>query len=183
MGKKTKINHSSSRMNTLIFGLVIITIYFKQNSADPFNTPKLSLTLILCGLLIGPLLNSYYRVKVNKKSIESTGVLLGTVFIVSLTYALFNTDVFIRGFIGDTQRRNGYLHYLSMMVIFLYLVRNTDLTFARTVIKSCIWLNLILGSYGLLQITGNDFVEWNNPYNSMISTMGNPNFASAILAF
>ena len=183
MGKKITENHSSSRMNTLIFGLVIITIYFKQNSADPFNTPKLLLTLILCGLLIGPLLNSYFRVKINKKSIESTGVLLGTVFIVSLTYALFNTDVFIRGFIGDTQRRNGYLHYLSMMVIFLYLVRNTNLNFARTVIKSCIWLNLILGSYGLLQITGNDFVDWLNPYNSMISTMGNPNFASSILAF
>jgi hypothetical protein len=33
-----------------------------------------------------------------------------------------------------------------------------------------------------MQITGNDFVNWINPYNSMIGTTGNPNFASALLA-
>jgi hypothetical protein len=30
--------------------------------------------------------------------------------------------------------------------------------------------------------TGNDFIKWDNPYNSMIGTLGNPNFASALLA-
>jgi O-antigen ligase len=33
-----------------------------------------------------------------------------------------------------------------------------------------------------MQSTGNDFVTWNNPYNSVISTTGNPNFSSAIYA-
>lgn len=183
MAKKIKAKQSSPGMTTLIFGVALITIYFKQNSADPFNTPKLLLTLILCGLLIGPLAYSYYKVKIEKKSLESISVLLSTVFIISLTYALFNTDVFIRGFIGETQRRNGYLHYLSMVVIFLFLVRSISFEFVKKTIKICIWLNLILGSYGLIQITGNDFVDWANPYNSMISTMGNPNFASSMLAF
>ena len=183
MGKKTKVNKASSQSTPLIFGLILITIYFKQNTADPFNTPKLILTLVLCGLLIGPLIYSYYKVGARKKSIELVGVLLGTIFIVSLTYALLNTDVFVRGFIGDTQRRNGYLHYLSIIIIFFYVIRNINFEFAEKIIKITIWLNLILGGYGLLQITGNDFVEWINPYNSMISTMGNPNFASAILAF
>jgi hypothetical protein len=36
--------------------------------------------------------------------------------------------------------------------------------------------------YGYLQLTGNDFVNWYNPYNSIITTVGNPNFASAIFA-
>jgi hypothetical protein len=36
--------------------------------------------------------------------------------------------------------------------------------------------------YGVIQISGNDFVDWVNPNNSMISTLGNPNFASAMLA-
>ena len=183
MGKKTKVNKASSQSTLLIFGLFLITIYFKQNAADPFNTPKLSLTLVLCAFLIGPLMHSYYKVGVRQKSIELVGVLLSAIFIVSLTYALLNTDVFIRGFIGDTQRRNGYLHYLSIIIIFLYLIRTINFEFAKKIIRISIWLNLILGVYGLIQITGNDFVEWTNPYNSMISTMGNPNFASAILAF
>jgi tetratricopeptide (TPR) repeat protein len=41
---------------------------------------------------------------------------------------------------------------------------------------------LILGVYGLMQTTGHDFVSWNNPYNSIISTVGNPNFAAGIMA-
>ena len=39
-----------------------------------------------------------------------------------------------------------------------------------------------LSVYGVIQISGKDFVAWDNPYNSMISTLGNPNFASATLA-
>ena len=177
------MNKVSSQSAVLIFGLFLTTLYFKKDDADPFNTPKLSVILILCGLLIGPLIYSYYKVSVRQKSIELVGVLLSIFFIISLTYALFNTDVFIRGFIGDTQRRNGYLHYLSMVIIFLYLIRNTNFEFTKKIIKLAIWLNLILGVYGLIQITGNDFVDWNNPYNSMIATMGNPNFASSMLAF
>jgi hypothetical protein len=33
-----------------------------------------------------------------------------------------------------------------------------------------------------MQISGLDFVQWNNPYNAIISTVGNPNFAAAIMA-
>ena len=148
VGKKTKVNKASSQSALLIFGLVLTTVYFKQSAADPFNTPKLSVTLILCGLLIGPLIYSYHKVGMRKKSIELVSVLVSTFFIVSLTYALLNTDIFIRGFIGDTQRRNGYLHYLSMIIIFLYVIRNINFEFVKRIIKIGIWLNLILGAYG-----------------------------------
>jgi tetratricopeptide (TPR) repeat protein len=40
----------------------------------------------------------------------------------------------------------------------------------------------VLGIYGLMQYSGSDFIDWNNPYNSIISTLGNPNFAAAIMA-
>jgi len=183
MRKKTKVNNPIFGSTTLISGVFLITIYFKQNSADPFNTPKLLLTLILSGLLIGSLIYSYYGVNISKKSIEFMSILLSTIFITSLTYALLNTDVLIRGFIGDTQRRNGFLHYLSMVIIFLFLVRNVNFEFAKKMIKTCIWLGSILGIYGMFQIIGKDFIDWNNPYNAMISTMGNPNFASSMLAF
>ena len=33
-----------------------------------------------------------------------------------------------------------------------------------------------------MQISGIDFVTWNNQYNAVISTVGNPNFAAAIMA-
>lgn len=33
-----------------------------------------------------------------------------------------------------------------------------------------------------MQRTGNDFVSWDNPYNSIILTLGNPNYASALMS-
>jgi len=33
-----------------------------------------------------------------------------------------------------------------------------------------------------MQTTGNDFANWNNPYNAIIGTLGNPNFAAAVMA-
>jgi tetratricopeptide (TPR) repeat protein len=48
--------------------------------------------------------------------------------------------------------------------------------------KVAILIGLVLSCYGLMQINGKDFIKWSNPYNAMISTLGNPNFASATLA-
>ncbi len=180
MGKKIKDAGIST--NTILLGVFLVTVYFKTNSADPFNTPKLLVFAILSGILIGPLLYSYYFQKVKRKSAEFVGTVLSVVFIFALTWALINTDVFVRGFIGDTQRRNGFLQYLFLMILFLYLIRFTTIELAKKLIKTIPWVGLVVGSYGMLQILGKDFVEWNNPYNSMISTMGNPNFSSAILA-
>jgi hypothetical protein len=36
--------------------------------------------------------------------------------------------------------------------------------------------------YAFMQTNGKDFVNWNNPYNSIIGTVGNPNFAAAVMA-
>jgi len=181
VGKKSKDQKLTG--NILLSGIFIITIYFKQNSADPFNTPKLIATAILCGFLIGPLISSYLNQKIFKKSIEGTALILSISFITSLIWALLNTDVFIRGFIGDTQRRNGFLQYLFLVIIFLYLTRFANFEIANKFVKMVIIVSFIMSTYGLLQTFGKDFVQWANPYNAMISTMGNPNFASAILAF
>jgi tetratricopeptide (TPR) repeat protein len=40
----------------------------------------------------------------------------------------------------------------------------------------------MLGTYALMQNYGKDFVKWNNPYNKILGTLGNPNFASASMA-
>ena len=40
----------------------------------------------------------------------------------------------------------------------------------------------LFATYGSIQYLGFDFIQWVNPYNSIISTLGNPNYASAFLA-
>jgi O-antigen ligase len=110
--------------------------------------------------------------------------LLGVIllFVISQFVALFNTNLFILGLLGETQRRNGILFYLTMMVILLYaaMVINFDNIFQ--LLSRTLLIGLVLVSYGSLQILGKDFVKWNNPHNSMLGTLGNPNFASSLLA-
>jgi O-antigen ligase len=99
-----------------------------------------------------------------------------------MIFAFISTDVKIVGLIGDIQRRNGLLSYWALIIIFLYLSRIVNFGNINRLIIFSILICTVVASYGLMQITGNDFVNWINPYNSMIGTTGNPNFASALLA-
>ena len=173
---------NSGSVWALIFGLASITIYFKQDFEDPFNTPKLVLLLITAGWLSGHVINYYIKQNIKVNSLEFWTLVICSIFILFQIISLFNTNVFIIGLIGDTQRRNGFLDYFALTVILLFTSIRFNIFYAQRLIKSSIFIGLILSSYGLLQISGRDFVKWNNPYNSMISTLGNPNFASALLA-
>jgi hypothetical protein len=180
--KNTTKDRNSGSVWALIFGLAAVTIYFKQNFEDPFNTPKLILLLITAGWLFGHVINHYMKQKIKINSLEFYLLALCTIFILFQFISLLNTDVLITGLIGETQRRNGFLSYFALIVIFLFTSIRFNYFYSYRLIKSSILIGLILSSYGLLQISGRDFVKWNNPYNSMISTLGNPNFASALLA-
>jgi O-antigen ligase len=174
--------YKPSSIKFLIFGVAIITLYFNTKVADPFNTVKLIILLIVSGWLLGHLISSYREHPIKAKTADLSPIVLCVAFILTLTISTFYTDPFIVGLIGDTQRRNGLLQYFGLTIIFLYAARAIEHLSALLIYKVAIFLGLILSTYGLIQIAGKDFVEWNNPYNSMISTLGNPNFASSMLA-
>jgi O-antigen ligase len=175
-------NKSSNSVWFLIVGVAAVTIYLNTKAYDPFNTPKLILLILISGWLIGHLLNSYRQEKITSISAEFITVIISLLFLMALFISTILTDIRIVGFIGETQRRNGFFQYFALTVIFLYASRIMNFRLSIRVLKAAISTGLILSFYGIMQITGRDFVKWDNPYNSMISTVGNPNFASAILA-
>jgi O-antigen ligase len=157
-------------------------LFFKTDFYDPFNSAKLILLLVIDGWLLGHLINSYRLRPIVKRSNEFNMIMLLLGFIVSLLISLIQTDVLLVGLIGETQRRSGFLSYFGLSVIFLYAVRSINFSNIMRVYKIGIVTGALLSAYGVLQISGRDFVAWDNPYSSMISTLGNPNFASATLA-
>ena len=175
-------NKSSSSVWFLITGVATVTILLSTKAYDPFNTPKLILSVLISGWLFGHLINSYRQEKITPKSAEFVTLIISLLFLMALFISTVLTDIRIVGFIGETQRRNGFFHYFALTVIFLYASRVINFRFSIRILKAAILTGLILSFYGIVQITGRDFVKWDNPYNSMISTVGNPNFASAILA-
>lgn len=185
MNNSAKVKENSTHSSSiwfLIFGLAAVTLYFNTKAYDPFNTPKLIFLFIISGWLLGHVFKRYHKrnLKVSKK--EFIYLTVSISFISAQLFALYFTDIFVIGLIGDTQRRNGFLSYLSLVVIFVFCMVSVNYNYALRIVKSAILLGVVLCTYGLLQVTGNDFVSWNNPYNSMIATVGNPNFASSLLA-
>jgi O-antigen ligase len=177
--KPTSKNRS---FQILLLGSSAITLYFNSKSEDPFNSMKLILLLLLSGWIFGHLLDSYRNNFKKMKKDEFSILILTSSFIVALLISTMATDVRLIGFLGDLQRKNGFLSYFGLAILFLFTTRVIDFSNVKHLLNMVKVLGFILSLYGLIQISGNDFVAWNNPYNSMISTLGNPNFASALLA-
>jgi len=178
--KSKKLNSNS--VHFLLFTVASVTIFFKTDFYDPFNSAKLILLLILDCWLIGHLINSYKSKLVALKTLEFFVTAIIILFIVSLFISTLLSENFIVGLIGETQRRNGFLSYLGLVVILLYASRGIDLSNVNLVYRTALLVGVILSAYGVFQINGKDFIAWDNPYNSMITTLGNPNFASSMLA-
>ena len=184
VAKKT-FEQSDKKSNSvwfLILGVAFTNLYFDINSADPFNTPKLIITMVIASWLAGHLINILYRKNFLKNKLEQFTIILSILFIGFLFISTLQSDNFFRAFFGDTQRRNGFISYFAFVIIFLFTVHNLNYNYVLRVYKIALINGFIFSLYGLIQITGNDFVNWNNPYNAIISTVGNPNFASAIMS-
>ena len=166
----------------LLAGVSLITLYFNKSAYDPFNTPKLIILLITSGWLLGHIIDHYRNKSIKVRSRDFLYLGISGIFLFFLSVSLFFTDIFVIGLLGDTQRRNGFLSYLALTIILLFTALKINYFYVIRIIKVSILVGSILSGYGLLQITGNDFVQWNNPYNAMITTVGNPNFASSLLA-
>lgn len=173
---------TSSSIWLLLIGVSFITLYFDTEVADPFNTPKQIMLLIIATWLSGHLIKNFLTNKTLKNSDTAIPFGLTILFIVSLLISTLFSDVVFVSFIGETQRRNGFFTYLGLAIIFMYSILSLRNQMILRFLKVSIFTGLIVGLYGLFQVSGRDFVDWNNPYNSMISTLGNPNFASASLA-
>ena len=181
-----KLNKSSANkaqpINFIFLGTALITLGIYTNFYDPFNTVKLLILLFLAVVTLSYLALFIRTDQFFSNKSDKIAILLLIFFILGLTLSTVFSDVKIVSIFGDTQRRNGFLQYLSLAIIFIYSSRVMTLASSKVLIKLMIIVSFILSAYGIIQITGHDFVKWDNPYNRMIGTLGNPNFASALLA-
>jgi O-antigen ligase len=164
-----------------IFGsLIVATLYFQTNLADPFNSPKSWIIFLASAWLIGYLV-SFRSLITGNRELQIVAI-LATVFVVaSAVVTLFTKFKFIAIF-GDTQRRNGFTSYLSLALVLLASALFVRTFNVRRIYLVAVFVALPSAIYAFMQTNSKDFVKWNNPYNSIIGTVGNPNFASAVMA-
>jgi O-antigen ligase len=171
-----------SPLSYLVIGVSFITLFFNTKSADPFNTPKLSALLITAALSINYLVKYWQVNSVKKIKLDLFFILLLSFFLLSGMISVIFSESLSVALIGDTQRRNGFLSYLALSLVALAVSKTISFNTSKNLFKISILTGLVFSFYGIIQISGNDFVSWNNPYNAVIATVGNPNFASALMA-
>lgn len=178
--KKQKKTSNSSKVWWVLGGGFLVTLYFNSKIQDPFNSPKMWLLVLIASWLIGHLVQDFNKIKSSKLISKSTIIVIG--FLSALFISALLTDISYTAFFGENQRRNGWITYLALGVFFASAALYIRIENLRRFIVVSTATGVVLSVYGMLQISGIDFVSWNNPYNAVISTVGNPNFAAAIMA-
>jgi O-antigen ligase len=177
----TRVAHPDrTALNWLFVGGSLVTLFIWASIEDPFNAPKSWILYSVAFWLLGWV---GFQVKARWQSALDRSVLLFSgAFSLTLLLAFFFTDVKLQGIFGDYARRTGFLSYFSLVVFFvgasfLVTLSNVDLFDRVTLV-----VGFIVGFYGFLQHYKIDAIKWNNPYNSVLSTLGNPDFAAAVMA-
>jgi O-antigen ligase len=171
---------SQQAMKWLIWGGALTGLFFYTNLNDPINAPKSWILNIAGFWLMGWVL---FQVKSTFKVVPlKWASIISFAYLLALTVAFIATDNKYQGFFGDYARRTGYLSYLSLVFIFLAAAYLFDLSNLNFFARAVIIIGFIEGLYGNAQHFKFDFVNWNNPYNSVIATLGNPDFAAAFMS-
>lgn len=181
--KTQKSTNGGPGFNIILLLVASITLFYSTSAMDPINVPKQIILYVCAAWLFGALAfkgRNKLFVRLFKVNFNLEIVLLIFVLFQFIS-ALVSEDRLV-GIIGENQRKNGALTYLALSIVFIYTIHCFAKFKYQQFAQFTIFLAFILSLYGILQITGNDFESWVNSYNPVILTVGNPNFASALLA-
>ena len=151
--------------------------------SDPFNAVKFWALLLVSSFLIGRITPTiWFDFSAGSTSrAEKIGLLLVGLFLLTFVITFFTTDVKFTALFGAYQRRTGLLAYVGFAILFLAAMKLSKLESVRLLQAVIFGTASIMTLYGLLQHFHHDFVNWNNPYNPVLTTLGNPDFSSAVL--
>jgi O-antigen ligase len=163
----------------LIVGGSLVTLALWANLNDPFNAPKSWILSIAGFWLLGWVIAQVrYRWQ---NSFLRWAIILGCSFWVALATSFVATDNKFIGIFGEYQRRTGFLAYSCLVVLFLAASFLINLNNLKALHLATLFVGFLVGIYGFSQHLNRDFIHWNNPYNSVLSTLGNPDFAAAFM--
>jgi hypothetical protein len=102
-------------------------------------------------------------------------------FLMLTSSVLTNTSL-VRSISGYPGRANGLITFASIFIL-TWICASTVLPegFYQRLKNSVMTIFVMFSGYSLLQLFNLDPVPWNNPYNRIIGTLGNPNFSGAFL--
>jgi len=160
----------------LILG-VVVSLTFWVPHLDSFNISKF-LVLVVGVLILSVLALPDLKVKSQPKA----GAYLLLVFVIMLVVNLLTSPNTYKSLIGALGRNNGVLTFFCFAAL-AYLI---SIRFKLVDLPKLLWslagLGLFQTIYNIIQLADADPISWNNPYGLILGTLGNSDFAAALLA-
>ena len=164
----------------LALGVAAISLYITPAySNDPINVPKMFLLILTGFLAFGFVLANLKMLYIQNKYATS----LLAIFVLDLVIVLLTSGApLTQQLYGVNGRSTGFYSYLALALLLITGILVSDFNLTKLFSISLLICGVVSTFYGLLQAYGHDPVKWNNPYSSVISFLGNPDFASSFIA-
>jgi O-antigen ligase len=148
-------------------------------SLEPISLPKFTI-LGVCGVALFGVIAPFLR----KIFFSDTRFLICavTLFISCLVLTfLFSDSSFWPQIYGTFGRNTGLISYMCLATMLLSTALVSSYSFVGKLLWALIFSGFFNALYGVVQWSGNDPANWRLIHNSIIGTLGNPNFVSAYL--
>jgi putative inorganic carbon (HCO3(-)) transporter len=158
--------------------VVLTGTLFLSSLADPVNVVKLT-ALLICALIA--LVSAAVRITGERivRLPTDPAAWAAAALLVALVVATITAPTTTTAIVGTYGRNSGLLAYGAALTLFFLGARVWDAASTPILLLGAVFAGLLTASYGLLQYAGIDPIHWNNPFNPIIATLGNPDFASA----
>lgn len=176
-----KTAFGSKKTLTLVsYGMAAISLtVFTSGVTDPVNVTKL---FLLSGFVIAAVATLDKAgikslIEVHRLSI----IALGSFVFISIIVLVDSAAPFEQSVYGVYGRNNGFLLYILLAILLLTTLGTTQNNNFQKMINAMWVTGTVNTIYGLWVVLFGDFIGWNNPYGSLLGTLGNPNFAGSLL--
>jgi len=175
-----KNRRNFSEIKWVFASAVLITVLINPKLTDPFNAPKMYLLMLSSVIVFSFLV--FQEKSIPKAKSKNLITACMSLFLIIFAVQVLFTDLKYVAIFGDNLRQLGFLTYLGFVIFMLATIKFFKFE-ARTLFNNAILvLSAFYVVYGIMQYSGNDPFNWINQYNPIIGTLGNPNYASALMA-
>lgn len=174
------MNSVSKIQRIPIYVASLVTIVVMPNLMDPINVPKMMFLVLGAGITLGVFWKNFINLR--EQSLRPLFLISSWFALALLSASIFSPQPLFKSIVGVWGRNNGSLTYISLLVLFLAIASQKSLTPAIHAVKALSILGFGCAAYGVLQTFGLDPIDWENPGNELLLTLGNSNFAGAFIA-
>jgi O-antigen ligase len=161
-------------------GGVTAVMVLAWNTNEPVNAPKL---LILGFTGFAALSYMIFNQKLLSRSISDKVTFFALTFFVifSLISIMNSQSSFVTGFFGVWGRNTGFVTYACLAIILAAATQIYAASAVERVLDGLFYAGVFNVIYFVFTLFGIELIPWNNVYQRVLGTFGNPNFVGAFM--